>query len=120
MGQTVLIVDDHAPFRRLARRLLEAGGFSVVGEAWDGASALAAVPALTPDLVVLDVLLPDMDGFIVARRLAAQPHPPRVVLVSSRDATELGARLQRAPVEGFIAKDALSAAALWALADADG
>jgi two-component system nitrate/nitrite response regulator NarL len=116
----VLIVDDHAPFRRLARRLLEAGPFSVVGEASDGASALAASAAFTPELVVLDVLLPDMDGFMVARRLAAQRCPPRIVLVSSRDATGLGRRLDDAPIEAFIAKDELSAAALWAIADSEG
>src|SRR5262249_13778798 len=64
--RTVLIVDDHAHFRRLARRVLEAGGFSVVGEAADGASALAAASELRPQLVVLDVMLPDLDGIAVA------------------------------------------------------
>jgi two-component system nitrate/nitrite response regulator NarL len=108
----VLIVDDHVPFRRMARRLLEAGGFSVVGEAGDGASALAAAAALGPDVVLLDVLLPDMDGFAVARCLAERPGRPVVVLTSSRSALELGRRLEQAPAAGFIAKDALSAAAL--------
>jgi two-component system nitrate/nitrite response regulator NarL len=116
--RTVLIVDDHAPFRRLARRLLEAGGLAVVGEASDGASALAAVAAFAPDLVLLDVLLPDTDGFAVARSLAERADRPVVVLTSSRAAVELGQRLEQAPVAGFIAKDALSAAALVALAGA--
>jgi two-component system nitrate/nitrite response regulator NarL len=116
VARTVLIVDDHAPFRRLARRLLEAGGFRVVGEAWDGASALAAAAALAPDLVLLDVLLPDTDGFAVAGRLAERADRPVVVLTSSRAAAELGQRLVRAPVAGFIPKDALSAAALAELA----
>jgi two-component system nitrate/nitrite response regulator NarL len=114
----VLIVDDHAPFRRLARRLLETGGFDVVGEAWDGASALAAVAELAPDLVLLDVLLPDMDGFAVAGRLAERAVRPAVVLTSSRAEAELGGRLSRAPVAGFIPKDALSVAVLEGLAGA--
>ena len=114
----MLIVDDHAPFRRMARRVLEAGGFRVVGEAWDGTSALAAVATLDPDLVLLDVLLPDFDGFVVARRLAEHARRPVVVLTSSRSDADLGHRLRRAPVAGFIAKDALSAAALAELAEA--
>jgi len=105
-------VDDHAPFRRMARRLLEAGGFAVVGEAWDGESALSAVAALAPDLVLLDVVLPDVDGFAVARRLAQRPDGPVVVLTSSRSEAELGRRLEGAPAAGFIAKDALSVMAL--------
>jgi two-component system nitrate/nitrite response regulator NarL len=116
--RTVLIVDDHAPFRRMARRVLEAGGFTVIGEAWDGMSALAAVSALVPDVVLLDVLLPDVDGFAVARSLAERSDRPVVVLTSSRSEAELGHRLEGAPVAGFIAKDALSAAALAELAEA--
>lgn len=111
----MLIVDDHAGFRRSARRLLEAGGFTVVGEADDGASALAAVAAQRPDLVLLDVVLPDIDGFAVAERLAANAGPA-VVLTSSREAADFGERLRQSPVSGFIHKDELSAAALTALA----
>jgi CheY-like chemotaxis protein len=114
--RTVLIVDDYAPFRRLARRLLEAGGFNVVGEAADGASALAAVAELQPQLVLLDVLLPDMHGLAVAERIAALPNPPQVVLTSSREAAEFGTRLERARASGFIQKDELSAGALCAVA----
>jgi CheY-like chemotaxis protein len=114
--RTVLIVDDHAPFRRLARRLLEAGGFTVVGEASDGVTALASAAELQPQLVLLDVLLPGMDGFAVARRLAGGKDRPLVVLTSSRDALELGARLKNADADGFIHKDDLSAAALRAVA----
>jgi two-component system nitrate/nitrite response regulator NarL len=73
MQRTVLIVDDHVPFRRMARRVLQVGGYVVVGEAWDGASALAAVAVLHPDVVLLEVLLPDIDGLGVARRLAESP-----------------------------------------------
>ena len=88
MPQTVLIVDDHARFRGFARRLLEADGFEVVGEAGDGASALVAVAALRPQVVLLDVLLPDTDGFEVAERIAESSAAALVVLTSSREASD--------------------------------
>ena len=69
---TILIVDDHAGFRHQARALLEADGFVVIGEADDGATGLAAARALRPDLVLLDIGLPDIEGFEVARELAAR------------------------------------------------
>lgn len=109
----VLIVDDHAPFRSLARRLLVAGGFQVVGEAADGADALSAARDLAPDVVLLDVQLPDIDGPEVAARLAAANGlRPAVVLTSSRDLHDLGAV---GGVRGFIPKSELSGAALEAL-----
>jgi two-component system nitrate/nitrite response regulator NarL len=111
----LLIVDDHAGFRRLARRLLQAEGFEVVGEAQDGGAALAAVGRLRPDVVLLDVLLPDMDGFEVAARLAQGPVRPRVVLTSSREVADFGDRVGASPVVGFVHKDDLSGAALAAL-----
>jgi DNA-binding NarL/FixJ family response regulator len=120
MPQTVLIVDDHAGFRGLARRVLEAGGFEVVGEAGDGASALAAVAALRPQVVLLDVLLPDSDGFEVADRIAESGKGALVVLTSSREATDFGARLARSPASGFIHKDDLSGEALTSLVGAPG
>jgi DNA-binding NarL/FixJ family response regulator len=113
---TVLIVDDHDGFRESARALLEAEGFAVVGGAADGASALAAVQRLRPEVVLLDVQLPDLDGFAVAEQLAAVPDPPRVVLISSRDAAAYGPRLDAAPACGFLAKRELSGASLAALA----
>jgi CheY-like chemotaxis protein len=113
--QTVLIVDDHPRFRGFARRLLEAGGFTVVGEAEDGASALAAVAELRPELVLLDVMLPDTDGFAVAERLAGNGDAPVVVLTSSREAADFGQRLERSRARGFVHKDDLSAIALAAL-----
>ncbi len=116
MPQTVLIVDDHAGFRGFARRLLEAGGFTVVGEAEDGASALAAVEKLQPEVVLLDVVLPDTDGFAVAEQLAENVARPVVVLTSSREAEDFGQRLERSPASGFIHKDELSGAALARLA----
>jgi DNA-binding NarL/FixJ family response regulator len=91
VGVSVLIADDHASFRRLARRLLERAGYSVVGEASDGASTLAAVAELRPDVVLLDVLLPDASGFAVADEIAAEPEHPVVLLTSSRSAADYGA-----------------------------
>lgn len=102
---SVLIVDDHASFRRLARRLLEGAGYSVVGEASDGASTLAAVAELRPDVVLLDVLLPDASGFAVADRIAAEPEHPVVLLTSSRSAADYGAALAG---RLFLAKSDLS------------
>ncbi len=120
MPQTVLIVDDHAGFRGFARRLLEACGFEIVGEAGDGASALAAVDALRPQVVLLDVMLPDTDGFEVAERIAESGAGTLVVLTSSREASDFGTRLDRSHVSGFIHKDDLSGAALASLAGAPG
>ncbi len=108
MTPRVLIVDDHAPFRSLARRLLVAGGFSVVGEAVDGSGALAAVRDLAPDVVLLDVQLPDLDGFAVAEALAGEPAAPVVVLVSSRALLDYGHRVDASTARGFIAKADLS------------
>jgi len=111
----VLIVDDHAGFRSMARRLLQAGGYNVVGEAADGSSALQAARQLQPDLVLLDIQLPDVDGCDVARWLAAEEHPPAVVLISSRDAGDYGARLASCGARGFVAKADLSGATIDAL-----
>ena len=114
---TVLIVDDHADFRRSARALLEADGFDVVGESADGDSALRSVSALRPEVVLLDIQLPDMDGFAVASRLAEAGDPPAVVLISSRDVAAYGPRLRETPSRGFIPKNQLSGKALAALID---
>ena len=116
VSETVLIVDDHAGFRRFARLLLEAGGLTVVGEVGDGGSAVETVRELAPDLVVLDVLLPDMDGFVVAEQIAADNPRVRVVLTSSREREELRARLERSRARGFIPKAELSAERVIAVA----
>ena len=113
--RTLLIVDDHDEFRRFARALLEAGGFEVTGEAPDGESALDAVRQQQPDVVLLDVQLPGIDGFEVARRLASGSSGPDVVLTSSRDASDYGRRLTDAPVRGFVPKGQLSGAEVEAL-----
>jgi DNA-binding NarL/FixJ family response regulator len=110
----VLIVDDHQPFRAVARQLLESAGYVVVGEAADAAEALAAVAAETPEAVLLDVQLPDRDGFAVAQALAA-PDGPAVVLISSREADDYGRRVTACGARGFIPKSKLSAATLAAL-----
>ncbi len=104
----MLIVDDHAGFRASARRLLEADGYTVVGEAADGAAGLAAAAALRPDLVLLDVALPDTSGFDVAGAFTAP-----VVLTSSRDwAADVVAA---SGARGFVGKADLSGAALAAV-----
>jgi DNA-binding NarL/FixJ family response regulator len=113
MARTVLIVDDHPSFRASARRMLEADGYEVVGEADSGRSALAASVELHPELVLLDVRLPDLDGFEVARRLLAPDGPrPQIVLVSSHDSSDFGADVELSGVRGFVAKAELSAEAI--------
>ena len=113
----MLIVDDHAGFRSFARALLEAEGFEVVGEAADGASALELTRVLAPALILLDVALPDMDGFAVCEALLEDGHGPAVILTSSRDASAYRRRLERSRARGFIPKGELSGSALVALAD---
>jgi DNA-binding NarL/FixJ family response regulator len=109
---TVLIVDDHAPFRALAGQLLGAAGFEVVGEAGDGLTALAINSDLRPDVILLDIQLPDIDGFEVIRRLRAQGVAPNVVLTSSRDAADYADAVAASGTAGFIPKADLSGAAL--------
>lgn len=112
---TILIVDDHASARRSIRALLEAAGYDVVGEAEDGITGLAEARRLHPQVVLLDIQLPDIDGFEVAARLAQNGYRPDVVLTSSRDATDYGELIDEAPARGFLAKDELSGEALAAL-----
>lgn len=96
-------------FRARARELLAAAGWDVVGEACDGAQALARTAALCPDLVLLDVMLPDVDGFVVAQALAARARHPAVVLTSAYEEATFAAQLAEVPVAGFVAKHELSA-----------
>ena len=112
MRPTLLIVDDHPGFRSLARKLLEAGGFQVVGEAADGLGAVAIARELRPDVVLLDIQLPDIDGFEVTSRLADGEAGPVVVLTSTRDRADYGERVERCGARGFIPKAELSGAAL--------
>lgn len=115
MGWTLLIVDDHESFRSFARQLLEAEGFVVVGEAVDGASAIREARQLNPDVVLLDIMLPDLDGFAVCAHLSRTEDPPAVILTSSRDASGYRRRLDESAARGFIRKSELSGAALAAL-----
>lgn len=112
---TVLIVDDHPGFRAAARTLLEADGFEVIAEAEDAESATVLAAEVKPDLVLLDVQLPDIDGFEVARRLTQTSHPPVVILVSTRDRDDYGHEVERTPARGFIGKAELSGARIAAL-----
>jgi DNA-binding NarL/FixJ family response regulator len=113
---TVLVVDDHPSFRASARAVLESEGFDVVGEAADGATALAAIAELDPDVVLLDVQLPDMTGFDVCAALASRNGSgPAVILVSSRDAADYGDLLVASGARGFVPKAELSGEAVSAL-----
>jgi DNA-binding NarL/FixJ family response regulator len=112
---TVLIVDDHPSFRGSARALLEAEGYEVVGEAENGLDGLDAARALRPDLVLLDVQLPDIDGFEVASRLTQDAGAPAVVLISSRDGSDFGHLVRDSGARGFIPKAELSGDAIAAL-----
>jgi DNA-binding NarL/FixJ family response regulator len=116
MGKTVLIVDDHPSFRASARRMLEAHGYDVVGEAGDGGAALRAAGHLRPEIVLLDVRLPDVDGFDVARSLLRRGGAvPMVVLTSSHDYADLSDAIDTSGVAGFIPKGELTASALAAM-----
>ena len=113
MPVTVVIVDDHPSFRTSARTLLELEGFDVVGEAADGESAVELAKRLRPELVLLDVALPDTNGFDVAERLAGGPS--KVILTSSREQRDLGRRVRSSGALGFVPKDRLTGTALNAL-----
>jgi DNA-binding NarL/FixJ family response regulator len=105
---TVLIVDDHPSFRATARLVLEAEGFRVVGEAGNAAAALVAVAELRPEFVLLDVQLPDEDGFSVAAQLTRGGDGPCVVMTSSRDGADYGELVASSGACGFIPKSELS------------
>jgi DNA-binding NarL/FixJ family response regulator len=111
MRRTVVIVDDHEQFRRSATKLLELEGFAVIGEARDGASGVATVERLRPDVVLLDVALPDASGLDLVAALSAVSD---VVLVSSRDPADIAGRARRSAALAFIPKDELTGEALLA------
>jgi DNA-binding NarL/FixJ family response regulator len=109
MAKTVLIVDDHASFRRAVRLVLEYEGYDVVGEAADGEEALAQAGELKPELVLLDVHMPGgIDGFEVAQQLASNESAPAVVLTSSRDSSDFDQKVRRSGARGFIPKAEIS------------
>lgn len=115
MATRLVIVDDSVVFRTLAGQLLAADGFDVVGDAGDAASALAVVARQRPDVVLLDVALPDVEGFAAARMLIRLKCRPRVVLVSSRDWSSLASRVADSGAVGFLPKSELDGATLTAL-----
>jgi CheY-like chemotaxis protein len=109
---SVVIVDDDARFRSVAGDVLSSCGFTVVGEAADGTAGLTVATRTRPDVVLVDVRLPDIDGFEVARRLLASPVPLAVVLVSTLEAVDFGRRISASGARGFITKSSLSGATL--------
>jgi DNA-binding NarL/FixJ family response regulator len=109
---TVLIVDDHPSFRAVARMMLETDGFAVVGTEEDGESGVAAALRLEPDVVLLDVELPDIDGFEVAARLRAAGSRAAIVLASSRDRADFGSLVDESGARGFLTKADLSGDAI--------
>jgi DNA-binding NarL/FixJ family response regulator len=113
--KTFLVVDDHPSFRKTARVLLESAGYEVIGEAADGASAIEAANTLRPDVVLLDIILPDIDGFEVAAALARNGNPPQIVLTSSHDPRDFGTLIEQSGARGFIPKAELSPLTLEAL-----
>ena len=116
MGRTALIVDDHPSFRASARAMLEAEGFEVVGELEDGAAVVETVIALDPDVVLLDVQLPDRSGFDVCAELeVCEGLTGRVILVSSRDLSDYGELVETSCACGFVAKGELSGDTIAAL-----
>jgi DNA-binding NarL/FixJ family response regulator len=113
--ETVLIVDDHPSFRASARAILESEGFEIVGEAADGRTALRAARELEPDVVLLDVQLPDANGFDLCAFICEVGTSQAVVLVSSRDADDYSGLIDESGARGFISKADLSGEALRAL-----
>lgn len=106
--ETILIVDDHPSFRAVAQMVLETDGFDVVGTAGDGETAVAATLRLVLDVVLLDVELPDMDGFEVAARLREAASRAAILLASSRDGADFGSLVADSGARGFIAKAELT------------
>jgi DNA-binding NarL/FixJ family response regulator len=115
MERTMLIVDDHVGFRRQARALFARSAYEVVAEAEDVASGVRMAAAFQPHVVLLDVQLPDGDGFEAATMILAAPSPPAVVLISSREAADYGGRIAASGARGFISKADLSPSALDAM-----
>jgi DNA-binding NarL/FixJ family response regulator len=116
----VLVVDDHESFRRAAASVVEASeGFVVAGAVATGEESLAAAEALEPDLVLMDVKLPGMDGLEATRRLRASARPPVVILLSTYDEDEFGGRAEDCGAAAYVAKSTFGTerlAATWALA----
>ncbi|AMB57746.1 response regulator [Microterricola viridarii] len=111
MNARVLIVDDHPGFREQARRLLELEAFIVVGDTATAEGGVQLASILTPDLILLDVMLPDAVGFDVVPLLREQGAVV-IVLISSHDRSDYGCRIELCGADGFIPKDELSGESL--------
>lgn len=105
--RSLLIVDDHAGFRSWAREVLADEGFDVIGEAGDGRTAIRLAEELRPEIVLLDIQLPDLDGFDVADQISQAT----VVLTSGRAPEDFGGRLSSSP-HSFVSKEDISGATL--------
>jgi len=114
---TIVIVDDDPRFRGIARRLLESEGFEVIGEAADGGEALSVARELEPDIVLLDVQLPDIDGIEVASQLTADGSGPAIVLTSTRDESDFGPQVKQSGARGFVPKGEISAERITSLCE---
>ena len=117
VARTAVIVDDHAGFRAQAAHLLEAAGYEVVGSCSDGLAALSLLGRVRPDVMLVDVQLPDIDGFRLLEQLASGTVGVAIVLVSTREAADYGDRVGRSGAAGFITKAELSAQSLAAVVD---
>lgn len=115
MRSRLVIVDDDPTFLAAVRLLLESEGFEIVGEALTGLDGVAAAAENDPDLVLVDIGLPDIDGFEVAKRVAARDGAPPVVLTSIRSADDFATLVDDSPARGFVTKDDISGDALRAI-----
>lgn len=113
-----MVVDDDESFRRWAIAWLSAEGYDIVGEADRADTAVSWVRQLRPEVVLVDVQLPDLDGFELTELLQAEPQAPAIVLISSRDASDYGNRVSASGARGFVRKDQLTADAIERLLEA--
>lgn len=110
--KSFVIVDDHPRFRKLARLILERAGYTVLGEAADAASGISTARELTPDVVLLDVNLPDGSGFDVADHLCEDDPSPAIVMTSTYGSSDYESLARSSGARGFVPKDELSGAAI--------
>jgi DNA-binding NarL/FixJ family response regulator len=112
MAYSVLLIDDDPAFRRLARRTLSGTGLTVVGEAATAAAGSSAARSLKPEIMLVDVGLPDIDGISLATELSALPWAPRVVLTSVDPDAASAEDVRRSGARGFVPKQDLPGAGL--------
>lgn len=113
MSVRVLIVDDQPPFREAARMVVEmTDGFEVAGEAENGEAAVAMAVELKPDLVLMDVQMPGFDGLEATRRIMKEPHPPKILVMSTHESGDYAGPAEAAGAIGFVPKSEFSMAVL--------